>query len=117
MNTMSAARPAQTGQFTITDRLSRVNERRNAAKVLVFPSPSVQEEIDVAQLGKCLDELADEQNHAVNTRRAYAADWRDFAVFCRNARLDSLPASQETVKLYLMHQAQHGKAVATLSRR
>jgi site-specific recombinase XerD len=35
-----------------------------------------------------------------NTRRAYTADWADFAAWCRAHHLDSLPARPETVGLY-----------------
>lgn len=36
-----------------------------------------------------------------NTRRAYAADWKDFRTFCERHHNPSLPASAETVYAYL----------------
>jgi integrase len=53
---------------------------------------------------------------AVNTRRAYAADWRAFEAWCRDHRLEPLPASPETVGAYLSDQAGTLKA-STLTRR
>src|SRR5262245_44451547 len=40
-----------------------------------------------------------------NTRRAYAADWRNFAAWAFSAGLAPLPASPETVGLYLAAEA------------
>jgi len=51
------------------------------------------------------------------TRRAYAVDWRDFAGWCVAAGRVALPASSDTVSLYLVGQAHAGKAVATIERR
>jgi integrase len=51
-----------------------------------------------------------------NTLRAYAADWRDFETWCRSRNFDALPASPQTVALYLTALAQTRK-VATLTRR
>jgi len=38
---------------------------------------------------------------AANTRRAYRSDWRHFELWCRGQGLASLPATPETVALYL----------------
>ncbi|WP_263788144.1 site-specific integrase [Salinibacter grassmerensis] len=52
-------------------------------------------------------ELADraqelfEKRLSENTRKAYASGWRDFLRFCKEHGRDPLPASKETVALYL----------------
>ncbi len=53
---------------------------------------------------------------APNTRRAYAADWRDFVSWCAAHDLPSLPAAPEAVALYLTALAERCK-VSTLQRR
>ena len=53
---------------------------------------------------------------ASNTRRAYAADWRDFDAWCAAHGLPSLPAAPEAVALYLTALAERCK-VSTLQRR
>ncbi|HYH23380.1 MAG TPA: site-specific integrase, partial [Azospirillum sp.] len=53
---------------------------------------------------------------AMNTRRAYAGDWRAFTAWCAARNLESLPAAPETVALYLADQADRLKP-ATLERR
>jgi site-specific recombinase XerD len=57
-----------------------------------------------------------EQAKAPNTLRAYRADWRDFTGWCEARGLVPLPATPETVTLYLSDLAGHCK-VATLTRR
>jgi site-specific recombinase XerD len=56
------------------------------------------------------------RSRAGNTRRAYGADWRDFAAWCAEAGLQALPASPETVGLYLAARASTHRP-ATLDRR
>jgi site-specific recombinase XerD len=51
-----------------------------------------------------------------STRRAYAADWRHFAAWCGARGHQALPASPETVRLYLSDHAKRFRP-ATLSRR
>jgi integrase len=51
-----------------------------------------------------------------NTYRAYAADWRIFGNWCARRGLDHLPASPETVALFLADEAGR-RAVPTLRRR
>jgi hypothetical protein len=53
---------------------------------------------------------------AENTRRAYAADWRDFSSWCQAHHRVDLPALPETVALYLTTLAESHK-VSTLTRR
>lgn len=50
------------------------------------------------------------------TKRAYEADWRHFFAFCRVHELEDLPASPETICLYLSQCADEN-AVSTIVRR
>jgi integrase len=56
------------------------------------------------------------QVRSFNTRRAYQADWQEFSAWCRAHDRAALPASPETVALYLSSQAAYLKA-STLTRR
>lgn len=51
------------------------------------------------------------------TRRAYAADWRDFTGFCTDHGFASVPAAGLTVARYLTHLAGLGRTVSTIDRR
>jgi len=53
---------------------------------------------------------------APNTVRAYRSDWKDFTTWCSSAGLQALPASGDTVALYLASLAETHKT-ATLQRR
>lgn len=57
-----------------------------------------------------------EQSKAPNTRRAYRADWADFAAWCEKFRRLPLPAAPETVAYYLADRSQTLKT-STLQRR
>lgn len=52
-----------------------------------------------------------------STRRAYESDWRHFFQFCRELELEELPATPETVCLYLSALADKQAAVSTIVRR
>ncbi len=55
-----------------------------------------------------LSQLANDFAHsarALNTRRAYASDWRDFQFWCHSKNLSLLPAHPLTVALYLSDRA------------
>jgi site-specific recombinase XerD len=98
-----------------------VEEFRPKGAVLPWPLPLPPDQSnlfqdDMAELRKGLAALA-EQQRALNTRRAYRSDWRDFQVFCENAKCAYLPATPISVCLYLAFQARIGKAVATITRR
>jgi len=54
---------------------------------------------------------------APNTQKAYAHDWLMFQRWCEHARRDSLPASSETVTLYLTDLIQQGRKITTAVRR
>jgi integrase len=57
--------------------------------------------------GVSLDELLNSRsrilacNFAENTRKSYAYDWKDFTAWCAAAALPDVPASADTVSLYL----------------
>lgn len=57
-----------------------------------------------------------EQSTAQNTRRAYAGDWQSFVSFCQSIGATPLPATPETVSLYVTHLATQDKAVSTIRR-
>jgi site-specific recombinase XerD len=57
------------------------------------------------------------QAKAANTRRAYRSDWNDFDVWCTVHHLPSLPASANTVGLYLTALADQGRKASTIGRR
>ncbi|MBD9375154.1 tyrosine-type recombinase/integrase [Rhizobium sp. ARZ01] len=61
---------------------------------------------------------------AINTRRAYASDWKHFSAWCRRLNLPPLPADPEVVGLYITACASGSsesggkpKAVSTIERR
>lgn len=56
-----------------------------------------------AVLGHLADQARDyfRQAKAPNARRAYASDWHHFAAWCVRHQRTDLPASPETVALYL----------------
>ena len=76
----------------------------------------------VSETSAALTDTADrvreyaEHSRADNTRRAYAADWRDFTAWCTTNVLHSLPAAPATVALYIADLAERCK-VATIERR
>jgi site-specific recombinase XerD len=57
-----------------------------------------------------------DKSKAENTRRAYRADWQDFAAWCAKYRRTALPASPDTVAYYLADRSQDLKT-STLQRR
>ncbi|MEQ8819423.1 MAG: site-specific integrase [Sumerlaeia bacterium] len=57
------------------------------------------------------------ESRAANTRRAYKADWRDFESWCMERSRGAIPASSETVALYITSLADHGLRVSTIERR
>jgi site-specific recombinase XerD len=51
------------------------------------------------------------------TIKAYASGWRDFLNFCAERERSALPASDQTVALYLSARADRGARAATIARR
>lgn len=58
-----------------------------------------------------------EHSISENTKTAYERDWTHFAKWCIDHECDSLPATPETVSLYLTDLADSDISVATISRR
>lgn len=54
---------------------------------------------------------------AASTVRAYRSDWRDFTSWCQAHQLQFLPATPETIALYITDLASGPLAVATIVRR
>lgn len=54
---------------------------------------------------------------AANTVKAYRSDLADFATWCDSRGRAVLPATPETVSLYLADLAEHGAALSTIERR
>lgn len=50
------------------------------------------------------------------SRRAYASDWRSFLDFCAFRKLDPLPATSETITMFLSALADEHRAVSTIVR-
>lgn len=69
---------------------------------------------------KNLVELADafaKSSISAATRRAYESDWRQFDLFCQKYELEELPATPETICLYISSMAEQNAKVATIVRR
>lgn len=73
---------------------------------------------DAARTIDCLDRAREfvEASQSAATRRAYASDWRDFEGYCHERCLDALPATPQTLALYLTDLAGRAK-LATIKRR
>lgn len=59
----------------------------------------------------------EQARYAENTRKGYANDWKLFSDWCRAAGRESLPASVDTVRLYLIDLLRRGRKIATAERR
>lgn len=75
-------------------------------------------EVGEAALATLAEQARDymSQAKAENTMRAYRADWQDFTGWCAESGVNALPASSETLALYLAARAD-GCKVSTLQRR
>ena len=73
---------------------------------------------DDVPIDDLLEELARFERKALpeNTRRAYRSDWADFRAWCARRRRVAMPATAETVSLYLTARSKTHK-MSTLSRR
>jgi site-specific recombinase XerD len=81
-----------------------------ASTKLALPSPS-----DLTTLVERAKEYAADAR-ASSTRRAYDADFRNFASWCESQALPSMPATPAAVAVYLTHLADGGRKVATIER-
>nr|WP_309690235.1 site-specific integrase [Armatimonas sp.] len=73
---------------------------------------------ELAEVAKLTQEARDyiQDAKAKNTVRAYKSDWKDFTDWCKIQRRESLPATPETVALYITHLAR-GLKTSTIQRR
>jgi integrase len=91
-----------------------------AGRAAMAPEP---EQLTLFDLGIDLQSLRRERaamaerKRALNTRLAYESDWRDFAAWCASAGREALPASADTVSLYLVALAGRGRLPSTIGRR
>jgi len=97
-----------------TDAVSLTTGGRAAAALLRRDASAQQ----LVTLARTVERARDyiKESKAPNTRRAYAADWRDFRAWCVLHGRPSLPASPDTVALYLSDLAERCKT-STLQRR
>ncbi|MCF8567993.1 tyrosine-type recombinase/integrase [Alicyclobacillus tolerans] len=58
-----------------------------------------------------------ERSQASNSRRAYQADWRDFASWCETNHFQALPSSPETVAAYITDLSERHYKTSTIARR
>jgi hypothetical protein len=72
--------------------------------------------VDLAALRREREMLSVAQR-AKNTDRAYRSDWADFSAWCAAAGVVNLPATSDTLQLYMIDLARHGRAVSTITRR
>ena len=71
-----------------------------------------------AELAALIDdaERIAQQTKAQNTKRAYRSDLKQFTAWCDKYNLDSLPAKNETVALYMVHMDKIGRKPSTIRR-
>lgn len=91
---------------------------KNNTHALVLIGDGINDDGDLIALEALAEETREHllNSKAANTRRAYQADWTDFADWCRQHNRTPLPALPETVALYLTHCA-HGLKPSTIQRR
>lgn len=58
-----------------------------------------------------------EKSRSPNTWRAYRMDWRTFENWCRSVNLESLPATPETIGMFIAAEADKGLSPSTIRRR
>src|SRR5690242_6948620 len=50
------------------------------------------------------------------TRAGYACDWRQFLEFCKEHGLTALPASSDTISLFVVHKLSQGRKASSVRR-
>lgn len=95
-----------------------MNELVNEKSVVAL-TPQIEDNAIVEGEAELIRQAQEFMNasKAENTLKAYKSDWNCFSNWCDKMRKDSLPASQQTVILYITHLASQKKKVSTLSRR
>src|ERR1700731_3587199 len=81
--------------------------------------PDAAQERALATLQAAAERVQDYagRSKSAATIKAYASGWRDFLEFCEERGLSALPASDQTVALYLSTMADRGAKAATIARR
>ena len=87
-------------------------EGQNPSPTPEAPSPDRMPEL--ARMAQSVVKY-EESAAAANTRLAYAKQWEAFEAWCRSKACSDLPASPETLALYLAACADAGLSVATLA--
>jgi len=97
---------------------ARAGEEAGAAEAEGETAVLTQRAQQAVQLTAMLDQAQDyaRLSRAANTQRAYRADWADFSAWCASHGRPALPATPQTVLLYLTDAAERCK-VSTLQRR
>jgi site-specific recombinase XerD len=97
---------------------NEINARFGAARGELVPVVEAGTGAELAEVAKLTQEARDyiQDAKAKNTIRAYTSDWKDFTDWCKGQRRESLPASSETVALYITHLAR-GLKTSTIQRR
>jgi integrase len=103
-------------RMLVSDNISRAEDRR-----LAMTADTTMLDVDDRQLPALFRETERardyvRQSKAANTRRAYRADWADFSAWCAARRVSPLPATPQSIALYLSGLAPERK-VSTLRRR
>lgn len=94
---------------------SLVPREPNSSRSITLSSHAPAAPLGPAETQRLRDLIADATAPA--TRRAYAADWADFASWCAEFGLASLPAEPATVARYAAALDARGLKVATIRRR
>jgi len=97
-------------------RGSRTVDQARAGAAAIQPAPGVGQELGQGQESTGVGPDYARLSRATNTQRAYRADWADFSAWCAAHGRPALPATPQTVLLYLTDAAQRCK-VSTLQRR
>lgn len=100
-----------------SEQLTIVNEQLSVTKVSPAGSDNLRlSEVtpDIHSIMKVVDYI--DSSISENTKRAYAADWKDFCQWCEKYSLIALPATAPTVMAYISTLADE-KKVSTIERR
>jgi hypothetical protein len=117
--------PGRTPQTAVIAMLVKDEiETVDAEPMLALDTPlaGLPPELPAQLAGELAELIEDAERHAaaaqaINTTRAYASDWKQFAAWCERYRVEPLPAPAAVVGLYLTSLAKRGLAVSTIRRR
>ncbi|HEV3089957.1 MAG TPA: hypothetical protein VGX91_00785, partial [Candidatus Cybelea sp.] len=112
----SAARADNRGDYApqADGRLLKVDP----SKCFASPCPGCSNCDTLCELETVVERAREfvDASQSTATRRAYASDWRDFDAYCSKRGLQSLPATPQTLTMYLTDLAGYAK-LATIKRR